>query len=104
MLFANPATDYARALAAAAPRLHGPATDLPPVGHVPLEAAALDVSFRRPRWRKGRIDGVCTSSLDIRRGSAVALVCGSGWATPTLARAVAALAPVAPGAVRCQGR
>src|SRR3546814_4536918 len=69
-LFANPVTDYARALAAAAPRLHTPAPDLPPVGDVLLKAADIDVSFRRPGWRKGRIEAVCTASLDIRRGEA----------------------------------
>src|SRR3546814_5426770 len=103
MLFANPATDYARALAAAARRLHGPAPDLPPVGDVLLEAADIDVSFRRPGWRKGRSEAVCTASLDIRRGEAVALVGGSGSGKSTLARAIAGLGPMDAGAVRWQG-
>src|SRR3546814_6896975 len=67
-LFANPVTDYARALAAAAPRLHTPAPDPPPVGAVLLRAADIDASFRRPGWPKGRHEAVCPASLTHLRG------------------------------------
>src|SRR3546814_1629851 len=65
-LLAAPSTDYARALAKAAPRMDSPAPDLPPVGEALLEAKGVRVSFRRPGWRGGWFDAVSDAALDIR--------------------------------------
>ncbi len=103
-LLAAPATDYARALAAAAPRMDAPLPHLPAVGGALLEASDIHVSFRRPGWRRGRIRAVQAASLDVREGEAVALVGGSGSGKSTLARAIAGLGPRDAGDVRWQGR
>ena len=103
-LLAAPSTDYARALAKAAPRMDSPAPDLPPVGEALLEAKGVRVSFRRPGWRGGWLDAVSDAALDIRVGEAVALVGGSGSGKSTLARAIAGLGPMQAGEVRWQGR
>src|SRR3546814_3713110 len=102
-LLAAPSTDYARALAKAAPCMDSPAPDLPPVGEALLEAKGVRVSFRRPGWRGGWFDAVSDAALDIRVGETVALVGGSGSGKSTLARAIAGLGPMQAGKVRWQG-
>lgn len=98
-LLAAPSTEYARALAAAAPSMDASLPCLPPAGGGLLEARGVGVSFRRPGWRKGRIEAVCDAAFDIREGEAVALVGGSGSGKSTLARAIAGLGPMDGGDV-----
>src|SRR3546814_18162571 len=68
-LLAAPSTDYARALAKAAPRMDSPAPDLPQEGEALLEAKGVRVSFRRPGWRGGWLDAWSDAVLDIRVGA-----------------------------------
>ena len=102
-LLAAPATDYARALAAAAPRMDTPLPELAPAGDTLLRAHGVDVSFRRPGWRKPRVQAVSNAGVDIGAGEAVALVGGSGSGKSTLARAIAGLGPMDGGEVIWQG-
>lgn len=102
-LIAAPATDYARALVAATPRLDAPLPPAPPVGDVLLDAQAISVSFPRPGWRRGRMVAVEDASLAVCAGEALALVGGSGSGKSTLARAVTRLGPCDAGIVRWKG-
>lgn len=103
-LLAAPSTDYARALAAAAPRMDAPLPMLQPVGETLMSARAVNVSFRRPGWWKPRVQAVSNASLSICAGEAVAVVGGSGSGKSTLARAIAGLGPMNGGEVIWQGK
>ena len=103
-IMAAPVEPYTRRLIAATPRLSDPAPALPPVGGAALEVRDVSVSFRRPGWRRGRVQAVDGASLTIRRGEAVALVDGSGSGKSTLARAIAGIGPMDSGALAWEGR
>jgi peptide/nickel transport system ATP-binding protein len=103
-IMSEPAQDYTRRLIAATPHLDDPAPLLPPVGDVALEARNVSVSFRRPGWRRGRLQAVDGANLTVRRGEAVALVGGSGSGKSTLARAIAGIGPMDSGALTWEGQ
>jgi oligopeptide/dipeptide ABC transporter ATP-binding protein len=113
-VFARPATDYARALLAAIPRLdrtdRGGRPTLAPVPEdapVVLEAKDIRVAFPvdqglfRPKKLLRAVDGV---SLSVRRGETLGVVGESGSGKSTLARAVLSLIPPSAGAVTLLGR
>ncbi|MEO1168088.1 MAG: ABC transporter ATP-binding protein [Pseudomonadota bacterium] len=102
-ILAAPRSDYGRALIAATPKLSDPAPSLPETGAPLLSAQAVDVSFPRPGWRKGRVQAVKAASLSIAEGEALALVGGSGSGKSTLARAIARLGPLDAGTVEWRG-
>jgi ABC-type glutathione transport system ATPase component len=99
----HPGSAYTQALVAASPHLTEPAPELGAVGAPLLDAADVDVSFKRPGWRKGAFLAVAGTSIMVRAGEAVALVGGSGSGKSTLARAIARLGPIDSGTVRWQG-
>ena len=103
MVLRNPASDYARALIAASPRLDGPPPPLSPTGAPLIDARAVSVSFARPGWRRGRLQAVADAGLAVAEGEAVAIVGGSGSGKSTLARAIARLGPIDQGAVEWRG-
>ena len=103
MLLRAPASDYARALISASPRLDGPPPPLGPTGSPLIEARAVSVSFARPGWRRGRLQAVDRADLAVAEGEAVAIVGGSGSGKSTLARAIARLGPVDRGEVDWRG-
>lgn len=103
MVLRNPASDYARALIAASPRLDGPPPPLGPTGVPLVEARGVSVSFARPGWRLGRFHAVAEAGLAVAEGEAVAIVGGSGSGKSTLARAIARLGPVDRGEVDWRG-
>ncbi|MGP1353554.1 MAG: nickel ABC transporter ATP-binding protein NikE [Parasphingopyxis sp.] len=98
-ILATPRSDYGRALVAATPKLSDPPPDLPETGAPLLAATAIDVSFARPGWRKGRVQAVSDANLSIAEGEALALVGGSGSGKSTLARAIARIGPIDAGSV-----
>jgi ABC-type microcin C transport system duplicated ATPase subunit YejF len=102
-LLAQPTADYTQQLVAAAPRLDGPAPDLPLPGAALLEARDISVSFARPGWRSGKMIAVNGASLSLAAGEALALVGESGSGKSTLGRAIARLGPCDAGHVTWQG-
>ena len=102
-LLARPASEITRALIAASPRLDDPAPVLPPVGGPLLEARDIQVSFRAPGWRGGRVAAVEGASLAIAQGEALAIVGASGSGKSTLARAIGRIGPCDSGAVLWRG-
>jgi microcin C transport system ATP-binding protein len=98
-----PASDYARALIAASPRLDGPPPPLGPTGAPLIAARDVAVSFARPGWRRGRLQAVADADLTVAEGEAVAIVGGSGSGKSTLARAIARLGPIDRGEVAWRG-
>lgn len=104
MLLRNPASDYARALIAASPRLDGPPPPLGPIGAPLVEARGVAVSFARPGWRRGRFQAVAGADLAIAEGEALAIVGGSGSGKSTLARAIARLGQIERGDVDWRGQ
>lgn len=103
-LMSRPEQDYTRRLVAATPRLSDPAPQLPPPGETRMAVRGASVSFRKPGWRRGRIQAVDGASLTIGRGEALALVGGSGSGKSTLARAIAGIGPMDVGTVLWDGR
>jgi ABC-type glutathione transport system ATPase component len=95
----HPVQDYTQALVAAAPRLDGPAPDLPPTGDMLIEARGITVSFARPGWRRGRMVAVDGVDLNLSAGESLALVGESGSGKSTLGRAIARLGPCDAGDV-----
>jgi ABC-type glutathione transport system ATPase component len=102
-VFHKPASAYARALIAASPRLDEPPPSLGQTGDVLLDAQDIDVSFKRPGWRRGRVAAVIDAGIVVRAGEAVALVGGSGSGKSTLGRAIARLGPIDRGTVLWNG-
>ncbi|MEP7007513.1 MAG: ABC transporter ATP-binding protein [Sphingomonas bacterium] len=102
-LLAHPASETARALIAASPRLDDPAPELPPVGGPLLEARDIHVDFRAPGWRGGRVAALVGASLVIAAGEALAIVGASGSGKSTLARAIGRIGPCDSGAVLWRG-
>jgi len=98
-----PASDYARALIAASPRLDGPPPALGPVGAPLIEARKVAVAFPRPGGRRGKLAAVRDAALVVAEGEAVAIVGGSGSGKSTLARAIARLGPIDAGDVDWRG-
>ncbi|MBL8771591.1 MAG: dipeptide ABC transporter ATP-binding protein [Phenylobacterium sp.] len=113
-LFANPQTDYTRALLAAIPRLdradRGGRPEVVPVApdaETVVEGRDVKVwfpmregLFGRPRMLRA-VDGV---SFQVRRGETLGIVGESGSGKSTLARAVLNLWPASEGAVTLMGR
>ncbi|WP_299323236.1 ABC transporter ATP-binding protein [Parasphingopyxis sp.] len=99
-ILAAPRSDYGRALVAATPKLADSAPALPETGAPLLHAENVSVSFRRPGWRRDRLQAVSGASLALAEGEALALVGGSGSGKSTLARAIARLGPLDTGTVR----
>jgi ABC-type microcin C transport system duplicated ATPase subunit YejF len=99
----HPVEDYTQALVAAAPRLDGPAPDLPLTGDMLIEARGITVSFARPGWRSGRMVAVDGVDLNLSSGESLALVGESGSGKSTLGRAIARLGPCDAGDVAWQG-
>ncbi|MEO8374445.1 MAG: ABC transporter ATP-binding protein [Sphingomonas bacterium] len=102
-LLAHPASEAARALIAASARLDDPAPKLPPVGGPLLEAHDVQVDFRAPGWRGGRVAAVDGASLTIAEGEALAIVGASGSGKSTLARAIGRIGPCDSGTVLWRG-
>jgi len=102
-LLAHPASETARALIAASPRLGDPVPALPKVGGPLLEARDVHVGFRAPGWRGGRIAAVAGASLAIAEGEALAIVGASGSGKSTLARAIGRIGPCDGGTVLWRG-
>jgi ABC-type glutathione transport system ATPase component len=102
-IFRKPASAYARALIAASPGLDEPPPILGQTGAVLLEARAVNVSFKRPGWRRGRLAAVIDAEIVVREGEAVALVGGSGSGKSTLGRAIVRLGPIDRGTVSWRG-
>ena len=113
-LFAAPATDYARDLLGAIPRLDREARGGRPVidpvvgdADVVVEAQDLKVWFPlsqglfAPRVALRAVDGV---SLSVRRGETLGVVGESGSGKSTLSRAVLRLLPATGGSVSVLGR
>ena len=113
-VFANPQTDYTRALLAAIPRLdregRGGRPTLDPVtadAPVVVEGADVKVWFPMatglfsPKQHLRAVDGV---SFDVRQGETLGVVGESGSGKSTLARAVLNLLPATGGAVTLLGR
>jgi oligopeptide/dipeptide ABC transporter ATP-binding protein len=113
-IFANPKTDYTRALLAAIPRLdrldRGGRPVLAPVAaEAPVVVAGEDVKvwfpisdglFAKPRMLRA-VDGV---SFEVRQGETLGVVGESGSGKSTLARAILNLIPATGGAVTLLGR
>jgi ABC-type glutathione transport system ATPase component len=99
----KPASDYGKRLMAATPRLSEPMPELSQPGEILLETENVSVTFRRPGWRRGRIEAVVDASLTLAKGETLALVGGSGSGKSTLGRAIAGLGPMQAGEVRWQG-
>ncbi|MDB5444810.1 MAG: transporter ATP-binding protein, partial [Phenylobacterium sp.] len=113
-VFAQPKTDYTRALLDAIPRLDRPdrggrPSRSPLAPGAPVVVAAKDVKvwfpmrrglFARPQMLRA-VDGV---SLQVRQGETLGVVGESGSGKSTLARAVLHLIPATDGAVLLMGR
>ena len=113
-VFAEPRTDYTRALLDAIPRLDRPdrggrPSRSPLAPNAPVVVAAKDVKvwfpirqglFARPQMLRA-VDGV---SLQVRQGETLGVVGESGSGKSTLARAVLNLIPATEGVVLLMGR
>jgi len=102
-VMARPASDAARALIAACPRLDDRAPVLPATGKPLLDASDIRVGFRAPGWRGGRILAVDGASLTLAEGEGLAIVGASGSGKSTLARAIGRIGPCDGGQVRWRG-
>ena len=113
-LFANPSTDYTRALLAAIPRLDradrgGRPTIDPVPADAPVVVEGKDVKvwfpihdkLFTPRRMLRAVDGV---SFTLRQGETLGVVGESGSGKSTLARAVLNLLPATGGSVTVLGR
>jgi len=103
MILRNPASDYARALIAASPRLSDPLPPLGPVGRPLLAARGVSVSFPLPGLRRSRLLAVRNAAISIAEGEAVAIVGRSGSGKSTFARALVRLGPIDAGEVLWRG-
>ncbi len=113
-IFANPQTDYTRALLAAIPRLdregRGGRPTLDPVAaNAPVVVSGADVKvwfpigggFLAPTRQLRAVDGV---SFQVRQGETLGVVGESGSGKSTLARAILNLIPATGGVVTLMGR
>jgi ABC-type glutathione transport system ATPase component len=98
----KPASDYGKRLMAATPRLSEPMPELPSPGETILRAEAVNVTFPRPGWARGKIAAVTDASLTLAKGETLALVGGSGSGKSTLGRAIAGLGPMQSGTISWQ--
>lgn len=106
-VFDAPASEAARTLLAAAPRMPDPAsiTDDRPIGAPVMEAENVSVTYRSGRLgRRETTVALRQASLNVHQGEIVGLVGSSGSGKTTLGRAILSLAPVSSGAIAFPGR